>query len=223
MYDPSSPAKLNFDDFWHSVVLKEIPNAKIMYKNESKLMRCLGCIVSLYSPGFMSNMTTVIGNTIYLPTRDYLESNYVKCLKIVMHEFVHLCDRKRDKLFSLRYLFPQILAIGSLLMFLSFFSIWFMLSGLFLLFLIPGIPAPFRTQYELSGYAMNLYYSYRGTPPNERIEQEALGISNLFTGSCYYWMASDRKAVANMLVDRYEHFPESHPAFIEVKKWLKIK
>jgi ABC-type multidrug transport system fused ATPase/permease subunit len=223
MYDKHASDKQNFVDFWQSVVLKNIPEAKFAFKNESKLMRFLSHIVSLYSPGFMSHITTALGNTIYFPTKDFLESNYTGCLKIVAHEFVHLYERKRDKpvVFELRYLFPQVLVLFSLLSFLSFISLWFMIFIVFLVALVPGIPAPFRAQYELAGYTMNLYYSYRGQPLNKIISQEASEIAGIFTGSWYYWMARDRQLIASMLVDRYERFPDSHPAFIEVAQWLK--
>lgn len=224
MHDKSASDKQNFEDFWQTVVLKHVPNAKIAFKSQSKLMRFLSHIVSLYSPGFMSHVTTVLGNTIYFPTKEFLESNYSGCLKIVTHEFVHLYERKRDRpgIFELRYLFPQVLVVLSLFSFLSFISLWFLLFALFLVAIVPGIPAPFRTQYELAGYTMNLYYAYRGVPPNEIIAQEAFEIAGIFTGSWYYYMARDRQLVKSMLVDRYERFPESHPAFVEVKQWLKI-
>jgi hypothetical protein len=216
--------KDDFFDFWRSIVLVDFPKAKIKYKNESKLMRFLSHFVSLYSPGFMSHVTTVLGNTVYFPSESYVESGYKSATRILAHEYVHFCDR-RDALplgFELKYLFPQILVLFSLFSFLAFVHISFILFLLFLVFLVPGIPALYRTQYELAGFAMNLYFDHRGSPHSPVLEQEASELAGLLTGSWYYWAARDRQLVASMLLDRYERFPETHSAFIKVKAWLKI-
>jgi len=223
MYSSKNTDKENFLDFWETVVQVDFPKSKIAYKNKSKLMRFLSYFVSLYSPGFMSHVTTVIGTTMYFPSETYLEGNYRAALKIACHEYVHFCDR-RDQgiLFEVKYLFPQILAIFGFAFFFMFVHVSFILFALFFIFLVPGIPAPYRTQIELSGFAMTMYVSHHGVPRNPAVEQEALEIAGLFTGSWYYWMARDRQLIASMLLDRYERFPESHLAFIRIKEWLTI-
>lgn len=223
MYSVDRSDKENFFDFWSTVVQADFPKAKIAYKDKSKFMRFLGKIVSLYSPGFMSYVTTVIGNTVYFPSEDYLKDNYQAALKIACHEYVHFCDRREEgMLFEVKYLFPQVLAVLGLVSIFSFIHISFILFSLFFVFLVPGIPAPYRTRVELAGFAMNLYFLHRGRPKNPVLEQEASDLAGLFTGSWYYWMARDRQLVASMLLDRYERFPESHSAFIRIKEWLKI-
>ncbi len=89
MYSADMTDKENFFDFWNTVVKKDFPKARIAYKHQSKLMRFISKFVSLYSPGFMSHVTTVVGNTVYFPSESYLESSYQAALKIACHEYVH--------------------------------------------------------------------------------------------------------------------------------------
>jgi hypothetical protein len=220
MYNKDYSAKDNFDSFWNEVVLKKFPKAKIKYKDESNLMSFLGW----FSPNFYENMTTVIGQTIYFPSKEKLEKDYPQGLRILAHEFVHLVDREQEKfgMFELKYLFPQILAMFSLLSFAAYWNIWLLLFLLFLVFLVPGIPSPCRTYFEANGYAMNLFFLFEGVPLNPTIDSKIKELSAIFVGRAYWYAARDRQLVEKMLQDRYEHYPESHEAFAEVKKWLQI-
>lgn len=80
-----------FDDY--AVALKqEFPKFKIVEKGSSGLMRFLNFFVKLWNPRFMTNMTTVLGTTVYMP--QYLigtDDGYV----ILRHEAIHMRDFKK--------------------------------------------------------------------------------------------------------------------------------
>lgn len=133
------------------LIEQDVP-IKIKYKDENSFMKFLNTFMKYIAPTFMTTFTTTIGNTVYFPSRDYVIREENLALRILAHEAIHLLDAKRltGVLFSLSYLFPQILALG----FLSFplLGLW---SLLFLLFLLP-IPSPTRFYLETRGYSMNV-------------------------------------------------------------------
>lgn len=220
MYNRESSDKDNFENFWTEVVVKRFPKAKIKFKDESNLMSFLGW----FSISFYASMTTVIGTTVYLPSKEKLEKDYEGATQTLAHEFAHMVDASTEGLlfFWLKYLFPQILAVFSLLSVAVYWNTWSLLCLLFLLFLVPGIPAPGRTFFEANGYAMSLYFLFRGAPRNSAIENKAKDLSAIFVGRSYWFMARDRQLVESMLLDRYERYPGDHKAFVEVQKWLQI-
>jgi hypothetical protein len=121
----------------------------IRFKDESRLMKVLGTIL-FFNPQFMNRYITVIGSSVYFPSRVWLAANRDSAARVLCHELVHVADERRvgALLFRLSYLFPQWLAL------LSLSSIVVGPWGLiFLLFLAP-LPAPFRTFWELRGYMM---------------------------------------------------------------------
>jgi hypothetical protein len=218
MYSKNVTSKENFEAFWREVVLNKFPQAKIEFKTDSTLMHFLG----FFSRQFRESMTTVIGNTIYFPDKDFLVENYEQGLRMLSHEFVHMVDQTEEQFFKLRYLLPQILAVFSFISLAAFWNLWFLLALLFLVVLAPGIPSDFRTRVEANAYTMTLFMRFRGVPINESIENEITHLSSIFLGSGYWYMARSRQLVESMLKDRYERLPETHTAFIEVKKWLQI-
>lgn len=220
MYNRESSDKDNFENFWKEVIVKKFPKAKIKFKNESNLMSFLGW----FSLSFYTGMTTVLGTTVYFPSKEKLEKDYEGATQTLAHEFVHMIDASHEGLilFWLKYLFPQILAVFSLLSLAAYWNLWSLVCLLFLLFLVPGIPAPGRTFFEANGYAMSLYFLFRGAPRNPAIENKARDLSAMFIGRSYWFMSRDRQLVESMLLDRYERCPADHEAFVEVKKWLQI-
>ena len=131
-------------------------NVKIAFKNESKFMRMLSWLL-FFNKKFMTNYITVIGKTVYFPSREWLSKNRKSAAEVLCHEFVHISDEKNvgSFVFRLSYLFPQ---------WLGLFAIAAIFAGpwalIFLFFLLP-LPAPFRTFWELRGYAMTdaVFYS----------------------------------------------------------------
>ncbi|MEO0473227.1 MAG: hypothetical protein AAF206_26670 [Bacteroidota bacterium] len=125
---------------------------RIRYKDEAWEMQLLNLFVFWFCPGFLNHYTTVIGSTIYFPSRYYVETHPQSAMRTLAHEVVHLLDSERLSLplFMGGYLFPQVLALGVFLF--PFIGIWAL--G-FLLFLLP-IPAPFRFYAESRAYAMDV-------------------------------------------------------------------
>ena len=104
-------------------------------------------------------------------------------LQTFEHEGTHLEQQNDDKLFYLKYAFPQILAVFSLLAFLAFFNLWFLLSLIFLIFLYP-FNAPYRARVELEAYKRQneilIKYGYSPLPYSF--------IKKVFTGPTYFYM-----------------------------------
>lgn len=128
---------------------KIIPGAQVKFKNESWLMKMIGFILSPFNPGFMTDYITTIGYTVYFPTRQYYESAPEASFSILTHEFVHMWDRKQDSLFSLKYLFPQILLPIPLVLFtlFAFDAAWIL--GLLPLAYVIGIAFSKRSRASL--------------------------------------------------------------------------
>lgn len=128
---------------------------KVIYKNESFLMKLISWVL-FFNKDFMAKYATTIGETVYLP-EDSKKWSKAQLECVLAHEQVHILDYKKDKyLFSLKYLFPQILILLGLL--ILPFSIWFALTWM-IFFALP-LPAPWRMYYELRGYNMSLIATY---------------------------------------------------------------
>lgn len=80
-----------FDDY--VVTLKEeFPKFKIVEKEASGFMKFLNFFARLWSPTFLTNITTVVGYTVYMPK--WLignDSGYI----VLRHEAVHMRDLKK--------------------------------------------------------------------------------------------------------------------------------
>lgn len=139
-----------FDQLYEE--LNKLHPFKIRFKDESPMMQVLNLFVMGFCPTFLSEYTTVIGNTIYFPNRHFIEARPESAMRIMAHEAVHVMDMGKWSpfLFSLSYIFPQILALGVF----SFPWLGFWALG-FLLFLLP-IPAPFRAHFEARAYAIDV-------------------------------------------------------------------
>ncbi len=130
---------------------KHVP-FRIRFKDESTEMEVLDAFVGWYCPDFMTDYTTVIGSTIYFPNRYDFSSQPHRAVRSLAHEAVHMLDAQRysNILFSLGYLFPQLLVLGVFLFpLLGLHALWF------LLFALP-IPSPIRFYFESRAYALDV-------------------------------------------------------------------
>ena len=130
---------------------KHVP-FRIRFKDESTEMEVLDAFVGWYCPDFMTNYTTVIGSTVYFPNRYEFSSQPYAATRSLAHEAVHMLDAHRysNILFSIGYLFPQLLVFGVLLFpFIGLHALWF------LLFALP-LPSPIRFYFESRAYAIDV-------------------------------------------------------------------
>jgi hypothetical protein len=169
-----------------------IPGFQIKFKNQSPLMKFLGALLWPFNREFMTGYVTTLKWTVYFPSEKSIQNNPENAVETLMHEFIHLWDRKQKGVwFSVEYLSPQIWAIvpfAGLAVFGWIFPLWTdcLIFGLGMLCIAPW-PSPWRTGFELRGYTVTLAYkqwtlgvlaSAEGT---EWIEQQ-------FTGWHYYKM-----------------------------------
>lgn len=175
----------SFWKFKHN--LEQHTTFNVAFKNESVFMRCLKYIL-FFTPGFFTHYISTIGKTIYFPTNKDIESS--SSLIALAHEFQHIVDNNKYKaLYSLGYLFPQILVPFAIL---GIFSPWFLL---FLLCALP-LPAPWRKIIEMRGYKMSIYVYYlfllKRNYSKEKIASSMLrfvvDLNQYFTGPAYYFM-----------------------------------
>jgi hypothetical protein len=135
----------------------------------------------------MKSFTTTIGTTIYYPSEEFVKNSPITSLITLLHELVHIIDYNKNKLlFTLLYLFPQVLAIFALPL---FFISW-KFSAFFLLFLLP-LPAYFRMKYERKAYAVSLYVIKQlSLKKNFKVELEKQkdNYISYFKKSDYYYM-----------------------------------
>ena len=142
-------------------------------------MQVLNLFVLWFCPGFLTQFTTVIGSTVYLPSREYVARYPRSAMRTLAHEAVHLRDAQRwsSPLFMAAYLLPQGLAAGVFLF--PLLGPW---ALLFLLFLLP-IPSPGRFYLESRAYAMDYLTAEPG-----RAEATLDWAVSHFSGWNYYRM-----------------------------------
>jgi len=196
-----------------------IPGYKVAQKSQSWLMKLLGKLL-FFTPGFMSNFTTTIGNVVYVPD-DVWESNDAGTLSLLAHEARHVNDKQHYSmfLFGLGYLLPQVLALLSLL---SLLTIWFSNAWLWsltaLVFLAP-IPAYFRMVIERRGYLMTLCVIWWTL--GERTAYDGIPyIVKQFTGPNYYFMGLNQRRLQGWfereLVEKAKHPSRYDPIYVLV-------
>lgn len=167
-------------------------------------MQVLNLLVWWFCPDFLTRFTTVIGQTIYLPSRAYVQQHEASAMRTLAHEMVHMLDQERftKPVFMLGYLFPQILAVG------VFSFPWLGLWSLgFLLFLLPW-PAPFRAHVEIRAYALDILTSSPGQQA-----QVLAWASHQFSSWSYYKMYPFTSEVEHALqrqVRRVEKGEDAH-------------
>lgn len=170
-------------------------------------MRFLSVLL-FFNKNFMDRYFTTLGSTIYIPEKYWNDDDW-HIVTILAHEMVHIRDyRRHPVLFSLAYVFPQFLAVFSVL---SLWAIWFsngwLLSLLALLFLAPW-PAPGRAHFEMKGYTVNLameHWLFGKTS-----EASIVHAAEKFTGPNYYYMSGNsvdqelREALAEVIRRPFE-------------------
>lgn len=164
------------------------PDLKLKYKNQSWFMRLIGFLL-FFNKSFMNNFTTTIGSKVYYPTESFVKARPVSAAVILLHELVHVKDAKRLSfpLFGFLYLFPQILSLFCLPLFLIS---WKIALPLVILFALP-LPAFFRMYFEKKAYLTSLYAIYQlGKRMNFRplLTEQKNDFLNHFKNSHYYFM-----------------------------------
>ena len=162
-------------------------NVNIKYKNESLFMKILSFLL-FFNKKFMTEYTTTINSTIYFPSKDFVNKNYITSATIFLHELVHVLDARSYNfiIFSFLYLSPQILAI--LFLPLLFLNVW--ISLVFLLFLLP-IPSFFRMKFEKRAYLVSLYALHQliiNKKVRDNLESSKDFYLHQFKSSNYYFM-----------------------------------
>ena len=156
------------------------PKLQIGYKDSSLFMKILGHLL-WFNKGFMTDYATTIGNTMYFPSQDYIKNADIGTIALFLHELTHIYDKNRISgiLYTALYIFPQLLALLSLV--LMFFCPWY-ITVLPLLCLLP-IPAYFRMLFERKAYTIQLYII------NKYDRVSTLDFySSQFQTSAYYYM-----------------------------------
>lgn len=182
---------MKFDHKEMFEALQRSENVKVRYKDESWLMKLIGKLM-FYNPDFSTHFITTLGETVYFPSRSEVETDYQIAWEVLSHEAVHVEDYRNSKpkfLFMLKYMMPQILAVFALLA-PVLWSWWPLLA---LVFLLP-LPAPWRRDIEMRGYAMSMavwyWYSRSGIP--QALKSETV---DHFTGAEYYFTYPFKQAV----------------------------
>jgi hypothetical protein len=172
-------------------VRNKIPGFRIAYKNLRETipwwLKIGFWIVSLFNKRFWTNYITVIGSTVWWPSKEDHYDDLRSAFVTLAHEYVHMHDNKLKGLaFNIGYMMPQVLAPLCLLGFLGF--LWAPLFTLFAfaLALIPW-PSPWRAKYELRGYKMTIAVR---TWLGDDVSEESLDFFTAkFTGKDYYFMS----------------------------------
>lgn len=188
--------------------LKNNKKFNIKTKDKSLFMKVLSKIL-FFNKDFMTSVTTTIGNTVYFPSDQYFNEHPKRTLRILCHEWMHVLDNKNDRLFKIKYLFPQILSVFSLFAILSFLSPWFMLFLGFLIFLLPW-RAPWRTYYEARGYRANLHVDFVLGDHQHLFNLTSIdyfylhihNFWNIFSGWKYYRMFSGLRKAENLYLSK---------------------
>lgn len=158
------------------------------------LYRIISKFIKLFNPMMDDGYITVLFGDVWVPGNWFDESGRLvkkemQVIELLIHEMVHEDDRKKlgSLLFSLIYLFPQVLGLLSLLSILSFIWPWMLWFLAFSVFLLP-LPAPGRAWLEVRGYRINVAIAklFNG----ERYAEIFAGMifSRQFKSPAYYWM-----------------------------------
>jgi len=189
---------------------KNLECFQVKFKDESTLMKFIGFLM-FFNKAFMTGFITTIGRTVYWPSKKSLEGrNERGAITTLAHEYQHAKDanNRTTILFSLAYLFPQILALPGVLLTLAspvwvtlmvlgtLTWTWWLLPFLFTLLFLAPIPAPWRAHYELKGYTMSLFANneflkeagYTKEQRIERLKNQIESKNSQFTNGNYYFM-----------------------------------
>lgn len=201
---------------------KHDKKASIKFKKQSWVLRLVRPILELFNKNYWEGYITTLGSTIYVPD-DWFERGDVKSrLQTTAHEVIHIIQAKKQTSFlhGLLYLFPQSLALLSLLAVLAIpFGLGWLWCLLFLLCLAP-LPAPFRYMKELEAYRVKILFFrhvYRSSP--ELIEWAKQSIVKNLSKSDYYFCWPFPKWILKDLDKSEEKFDEE--IYQEILSFLK--
>lgn len=147
-------------------ILREFPDFKLTRKSTSRFMAFLNFLLTAItfgkSNGFMHDVTTTVGNTIYIPTH-WDDWDIFSRTSILRHERVHMRQRKR---------------MGSIRFFLTY-----------MFWPVPVLFAAGRAKLEMEAYeeSMRATVFFQGIQAIESAEYREYMISH-FTGANYFWM-----------------------------------
>jgi len=189
-------------------------------RNPDFLLKIITPIVMLFNKKFNTGFITILFGKMWMPYDFEKTANDERWLSILIHETFHEMDRKKftTPLFTFMYLFPQGLALLSLLALGAIWGgsawLWWLLC---LLFLAP-LPAPFRMWFELRAYRTNIMfgkmiYGYNYVQSNFQKKYIAYN----FIGPNYYWSWPFKSHVLKMLDD--ESYREKKE-YKEIEAWL---
>ena len=178
-----------------SAIKYEFPDFKIIEKKDSRLMRILAKVL-FFNKNFMTRYITVIGSTVYVPSKQRMKENPYAALEVLCHEWVHMKDNKAmGPLFKLLYLTPQIFSLVALAS-LWTGNLWWL--G-FLVFLLP-FPSFGRSELEMRAYSVSMAVAWWVLEQEPDYEK----ISKYFTSSAYYWMYPIKEAAIEDLEENFE-------------------
>ena len=178
----------------------KIPGFKLREKKTSSLMWFvyIASLMFLWNRRFMTSYITTIGTTVYVPCRVDEFGLMYGDLVVLKHEIQHMLDSLEEGvvLWSVKYLFPQVLAPLCLLGF-AWWPLWFLALAL-----LPW-PAPWRVRAEVRGYAVTAFEWWK---QGSQTKTSTLCDSyrKYFTGWAYYKMAWRWNPVRRALVARVE-------------------
>jgi len=152
--------------------------------------------VLFFNKNFMTRYITVIGSTVYVPSKQRMKENPYAALEVLCHEWVHMKDNKAmGPLFKLLYLTPQIFSLVALAS-LWTGNLWWL--G-FLVFLLP-FPSFGRSELEMRAYSVSMAVAWWVLEQEPDYEK----ISKYFTSSAYYWMYPIKEAAIEDLEENFE-------------------
>lgn len=174
-----------------------IPEFKLQAKNGSFFMWLIYIVsfMFLWNRRFMTGYITTIGTTVYVPGSVKNFGAAHGDVVVLKHEIQHMLDSLEHGvvLWSLKYLFPQVLAPLCLLG-LAWWPLWFIALAL-----LPW-PAPWRVLAEVRGYAVTAYeWKKLGAPDDVEWYNR---FKKYFTGWEYYKMAWRWLPVRRALIAR---------------------
>lgn len=92
---------MSFQELTHAAQ-KYFPKLQVKYKDQSTFMRFLG-ILLFFRKGFLTQYTSVLGNTIYFPNSHMVRVHPVSAAVVFLHELVHLHSSERKAYLSSLY------------------------------------------------------------------------------------------------------------------------
>jgi len=195
-------------------IARRYPDAKIKYKENHGFWQ--------KTPASLRDCATTIGNTIWMPRRDY-------DFETLAHEYQHVVDYNEMGIFGfmMMYLQPQILAPFWFI--LGIMAICFQLPIFCILALAVGIicllpwPSKSRAYLEMRGYLMSMYL---GSEYDEDVAEIENFVVDSISSWLYYKMIWTRKAARELVhkaaleLDDKEGLSNTSVAFRDVHEIL---